>query len=201
MRLIETLTDDLEPADAPGSSELDTPAAPEPEDDLASITSSEPDELSGFKDFLKTNKTALKIFIRLYDLYREDGNLNSKDAQGLTSDLMSLFKGTESSQLGVAKWEPNQLAFAMFLDEIGDQPLAEFLGIKSVADLPNADLESRADDIRKSSIEKPQEPPQPQLSSVKPKARNPLAECRTAGYGRGSFMRLHREAVTARRAK
>lgn len=156
-------------------------------------------ELDGFKEFLRTNKTALKRFIQLHDLYREEGSLASKDAQQITSDLMTLFKGTESSQLGVAKWEPNQLAFSMFLDDIGNQPLADFLGIDSVADLPNADLETRADEIRDKSIKKPEEPPMPQLSSAKQVRANPLAEGRTSGIGRGSFLRLHREAVTAKR--
>ncbi len=189
MKLIETLTDS--PADT--LPEL-TPEAPEMGGGSTPVSQ---DEMDQFKDFLRSDITALKIFIRLNDMYRKDGNLNSKDAKEATANLMSLFKGTESSRLGVAKWEPNQLAFAMFLDELGNQPIADFLGIDSVADLPNADLESRADDIRKKSIKKPEEPPTPQLSSTKRVIKNPLAEGLSGGYSRGGFMRLHRAATTA----
>lgn len=166
---------------------------------LGEGTSDAMGELDGFKDFLRTNKTALKRFIQLHDLYREEGSLASKDAQQITSDLMTLFKGTESSQLGVAKWEPNQLAFSMFLDSIGNQPLADFLGIESVADLPNADLEARADEIRDKAVKEPEEPPTPQLSSAKRVKPNPLVEGRTSGLTRGSFLRLHLAATSAKR--
>lgn len=157
------------------------------------------DEQAGFKEFLRTNKTGLKKFIRLHDLYKSEGDLSSKDATNLMADLMTLFKGTESSTLGSAVWEPNALSFATFLDSIGETPLAEFLGISSISELPDADMDTRADEIRKDAIQKPEEPPQPQLSSVtRLIKRNPLTEGRSATTGRGSFMRLHREAMAAK---
>lgn len=158
------------------------------------------EEISSFKEFLRSNKTALKKFIQLHDMYRADGNLNSKDADELTADLMTLFKGTAVSTLGTAKWEPNKLAFSLFLDQIGEQPLADFLGIDSVADIPNADLETRADEIRDKNIKEPEEAPRPQLSSRRRTPRSIMAEGLNGGYGR-NFLMAHNAALRAKKTK
>lgn len=153
-----------------------------------------------FKSFLRDNKTGLKLFIKLKDLYRDKGLLSSNEAKELMSNLLTLYNGTTSTQFGKQKWEPDELAFASFLDQIGDTPLGEFLGIESSEGLPGASVEDQADAIRQKAIQKPEEAPIPQLSSFTPtlaQQLKKLAEGKRVSFGRGSRFRLLSAALRA----
>lgn len=125
------------------------------------------------KELIRSNRTALRLFIQLADAYRtDDPQLAGKEATAAMVGLLRLSSDTPDSHFGSAQWEPDPLAFAQFLDGIGDQSLGDFLGVENLDDIPGSSIEARADAIRDQSIEDKAEPPKPQLSSLSPRASN-----------------------------
>ncbi len=103
------------------------------------------------KDQIRGNRALLRHFILLSDEYRKNPQLNSKEAQAAMQSLMRGLwdsgSGDLASSYGAVEFEPDTLAWVGLFDTIGEQTLAQFLGIQSVAEIPGADLEQRTSEI------------------------------------------------------
>jgi len=132
----------------------------------------------GIKDAIRGNRSLLKHFISLSDAYKADPQLSSKQAKtAMQAILKSLYDAGSSdvaASYGQVDFEPNQMAWISFFDQIGEQTLGEFLGISDTSEIPGANLDQRADDIRKQAgaDEVPETDPAALLASTPPRASN-----------------------------
>lgn len=110
------------------------------------------ESVEGIKDQVRGNRALLKHFILLSDEYRKNPQLSSKEAkasmQSLMRGLYDSGAGDIAASFGAVEFEPDVLSWVSLFDVIGEQTLAQFLGIDSVAEIPGADLNQRADEIR-----------------------------------------------------
>lgn len=129
------------------------------------------------KNLIRTNRTALRMFLQLVDSYRgSDPQLSSKESVAVMTGLLRLGQGEQvATKYGQSNWVPDALAFAQFMDQIGDSSISEFLGIANMEEIPGASVEARADAIRDEQIPEREDPPQPQLASAH-RRRNNLGE-------------------------
>lgn len=116
-------------------------------------------QVSGSAESLKrhaaSSPTVLKALVQLYQLYRgEDKQLSSKDARALMITVMRSIAGgaPQSTELGMVTWEPDNFVFVSFFDQVGDQPLGQFLGITDVTAIPEVGLEMKADSLRDQAL-------------------------------------------------
>lgn len=125
----------------------------------------------------KADRFALRSLINLYNAFRgDDPQLQSKDSKLAMQALLNALSKDDPDRatiFGRMNWEPDALKFAEFLSQIGDQTLAQFLGINSHDDIPSqdTDLESSLED---ESSEEPigddesDEPDDPELDPPAP---------------------------------
>ena len=92
------------------------------------------------KQVASSNRFALRNLISLYNAFRgDDPQLQGKDAKVAMQAILSAMVKTDperSGYFGRMSWEPDSLKFAEFLSGIGDQTLAQYLGISSPEDIP-----------------------------------------------------------------
>lgn len=109
------------------------------------------ESVEGIKDQIRGNRALLRHFVILSDEYRKDPQLSSKEAEAAMKCLMrGLYdsgSGDIATAFGAVEFEPDPLAWVSLMDAVGEQTLAQFLGIQSVAELPGADLDQRVDDV------------------------------------------------------
>lgn len=104
---------------------------------FSSLTESE-----SIRALAKSNRAVLKNVISLFQLYRgEDPQLTSKEAEiAMKAILASVMKPAsgdpELYRFGRMQWEPDNLAWISFFDQVGDRTLADFLGISSSDEIP-----------------------------------------------------------------
>ncbi len=110
------------------------------------------ESVEGIKGAVRDNRALLKHFILLSDEYRKNPQLSSKEAkasmQSLMRGLYDSGSGDIAASYGAVEFEPDVLSWVSLFDVIGEQTLAQFLGIDSVAEIPGADINQRADEIR-----------------------------------------------------
>jgi len=81
--------------------------------------------------------------ISLYNSFRsDDPQLQSKDSRIAMQAVLSALSKKDperASYFGQMSWEPDALKFAEFLSSVGDNTLAQHLGISSPDDIPVPD--------------------------------------------------------------
>lgn len=133
---------DLAPSDAP----LPDPGADAPAVDAAQDgvdpkgTSPDPSGLfDPLKNLAKNNLPLVQHIVNLRKAYLEDPHLGSKEATTSMAAIMHhLWRKDEKAAyyFGRVTFEPNIDSFIALFDDIGNQPLGPYLGIKSLNDIP-----------------------------------------------------------------
>jgi hypothetical protein len=107
------------------------------------LLSESTDISSLLKEVVASNRFALRNLISLYNAFRgDDPQLQSKDSKMAMQAILSAISKKDAeraSYFGQMTWEPDALKFAEFLSSVGDDTLAQHLGISSPDEIPTPD--------------------------------------------------------------
>jgi hypothetical protein len=106
------------------------------------------------KDLARGSRPVLKHMITLHKHYRgDDPQLQSKEAKTAMQAILNAWDDTDvdaAHMFGRVSWDPDPITWMSFFDEVGSQPLGNFLDIEDtggIPEVPGSEFETPPEEV------------------------------------------------------